>query len=200
MIKVIVFDLGGVLFSEGKLVAVGKLKKEFGYNQQVVLRILTSPESLNLRRGLLSDQQFWSWAQRQLPKRYNVALIKKKWYESYILDTKVMDLIKQLKQRYKIIAFSGNIKSRITYLDRKYGFRKLFDEEIYSFKYHLEKRDGDKLAKIMIEAAGVMPEEIVYIDDREEDTASARKLGVNVLIYSAGIDHLKKQLRKLGVR
>lgn len=197
MIKTIVFDLGGVLFSEGKSILAQKLPKE--YNRDKILLLLKSPPSIELRKGLLTDKEFWGWAKRQLPPGQEVSLIKKEWYDSYTLDLKILELVKKLRGKYRLVAFSGNIRSRVLYLDRKYDFRKLFDAEVYSYDYHLTKADPEFM-KVMIKESKAKPEEIIYIDDNQKTILPARKWGIKVLIYSSGnIGQLRKELQKLGV-
>lgn len=196
MVKAIAFDLGGVLFAEGKSVLVKKLSEGYQYDSSIVLKILKSPKSIDLRNGLLSDEEFWSWAQEQLPGGYDAQLIKNEWYDSYLIDKDIKALLEKLQGKYKLLAFSGNIESRVEYLDQKYGFRKLFDIEVYSYDYHLCKPEKE-FVEAMIKASGVKPEEIVYIDDEEKGAAAATPLGVNVIIYSRGnitqlLDELKK--------
>jgi HAD superfamily hydrolase (TIGR01509 family) len=199
MIKVIVFDLGGVLFSEGKSAAMEQLAREQGYNPGLVHQILHCPKSLDLRKGLIIDDEFWNWAQKQLPENYDALLIKKVWYDSYVLDEDVFKLIKKLKVSHRIVAFSGNIKTRIDFLEERYRFRHLFDQEIYSFDHQVTKPDR-KFVEVMIDEMKCKPEEIVYIDDNDQYTRPAREMGVRVLIYSRGaVEKLKADLAKLGV-
>jgi HAD superfamily hydrolase (TIGR01509 family) len=199
MIKTVVIDLGGVLFSEGKSVVLEKLAKVHGYDRKLIGAILSSPESISLRKGLMSDEDFWQWAQQQLPSNYDSRLIQQEWYESYILDQDVYELIASLRKKYSIIAFSGNIKSRIDFLETKYCFRHLFDIEVYSFDFHLTKPERE-FVEIMIEKSGVRPEEIVYIDDNDSYAKPARELGVNVIIYRRGeSSRLQQELRRYGL-
>ena len=199
MIQAIVFDLGGVLFSEGKSVAIDKLRREYGYDSELLRRIFSSRESVDLRKGLISDETFWSWVQTQIPQGYDAAIIKKEWYDGYVLDEEVLDLIKQLKSKYRLIAFSGNIGSRVRFLEEKYGFRKLFDVEIYSFDYHLTKPEKE-FVEVMIQKAGCQPEAIIYVDDNEAYATPARELGVQVVIYSRVQGaQLRQDLQRLGV-
>ena len=115
MIKAVAVDLGGVLFAEGKSVAAAALANTQGYDKDTVIAILTSAKSVDLRRGLLSDEQFWSWARNQLPEGYDAELIRQAWHDGYLIDTDIFDLLRALKPRYTLIAFSSNIKSRIEY-------------------------------------------------------------------------------------
>ena len=199
MIEAMAVDLGGVLFSEGKSVALEKLARLYGYDRDLVGAVLSSPKSIALRSGLVSDAEFWGWAQQQLPPSYDSRLIKQEWYEGYILDQEVYDLIADLRKKYLIIAFSGNIKSRIDYLEEKYRFRHLFDLEIYSFDFNLTKPDR-AFVDVMIAKSGVRAEEIVYLDDNDSYAQPARELGVKVVIYRRGeMSRVLQELRRYGV-
>ena len=194
MIKAIAFDLGGVLFSEGKSKVIDELAHTCWYNPAIVSGILNSPESIELRKGLMSDSDFWSWAQKKLPQWYDAQLIKKEWYDCYELDDDIYTLVQWLKWKYTLLIFSGNIKSRVEYLDNKYKFRHIFDCEVYSYMYHVNKPQKEFI-EIMIKECGVKPEEIIYIDDRKEFTSAAIPLWVNVIVYSRGkIAQLLKEL------
>lgn len=200
MIRAIVFDLGGVLFSEGKSVAVERLARERGYRKEIVLQVLTSPQSVELRKGLMSDEAFWSWVREQLPQGYDASVIRREWYDGYVLDEEILGLLKRLKASYRIIAFSGNVKSRVDFLEEKYRFRSLLDKEIYSFDHHMTKPDK-RFVETMIKESGCRPEEIVYIEDNDRYAEPARELGVRVLLYSKGeLRGLEEELRALGVR
>lgn len=199
MIRAIVFDLGGVLFAEGKAVAAEQLARKHGYNPGLVNQIFYSQKSLELRKGLITDDEFWTWVQAQLPKNRDALLIKELWYQSYVLDEDVFELVKKLKGKYKIVAFSGNIRSRIDFLEKKYGFRKFFNAEVYSFDHQRTKPDREFTIR-MVQECGCRPEEIVYIDDNERYVWPARDLGIRVLIYSRGETiKLEKELKSLGV-
>ncbi len=199
MIKAIAFDLGGVLFAEGKSVLIDRLSREYGYEREIVLEILKSPKSMDMRRGLIIDEDFWEWARKNIAQGYDVQVIKKEWYDSYILDKDIFDLIKKLRGKYKLIAFSGNIKSRVEYLDRKYDFRKYFDVEVYSYDYHLTKQEKG-FVEVMIQKSGVLPEEIAYVDDNEKYLDAAKECGISCVIYARGeIKQLKEELKKLGI-
>jgi HAD superfamily hydrolase (TIGR01509 family) len=199
MINAVVIDLGGVLFSEGKSVVLEKLATVHSYDRKLIGAILSSPQSISLRKGLIADEDFWQWAQQQLPSNYDSRLIQQEWYNGYILDLDVYDLIASLRKQYSIIAFSGNIKSRIDFLEAKYRFRQLFDLEIYSFDFHLTKPERE-FVEIMIAKSGVRPEEIVYIDDNDSYAKPARELGVNVIIYRRGESaRLQQELRRYGL-
>ena len=185
MIKTVVVDLGGVLFSEGKSVALAKLAAQHGYDRRVVGAILTSPQSILIRKGFTGDAEFWRWAQQQLPPSYDSHLIQNEWYNGYILDQEIYALVAKLRNQYSIVAFSGNIESRVAFLEEKYHFRHLFDCEVYSYDFHMTKPER-AFVEAMIAKCGARPEEIVYVDDNDTYAQPARDLGVNVVIHRPG--------------
>jgi putative hydrolase of the HAD superfamily len=199
MIKAIAFDLGGVLFTEGKALALKKLEEKYSYDKDSIFKVLTSKRSLDMHKGLITEDEFWLWAKNQIPKGYNIEIIRREWYEGYLLDKDIRELIIKLKKNYKIIAFSGNIKGRIQYLDKKYDFRRYFDLEIYSYDHHVCKPDKEFI-EVLLRESKLKPEEIVYIDDSEYWSKEAPKFGIRVIIYKTGqIEALKKSLKKLGI-
>lgn len=200
MTLTIVFDLGGVLFAEGRSVFLNALQAEGSKEVGHMRRILASPESVQLRKGMLSDRDFWSWVKSELPMGSDVNVMRQRWYDCYTIDPDIFRLVRRLYGRYRLVAFSGNIKSRVEYLDKKYDFRRYFDSEVYSFEHHMDKPE-DEFFKTMIRSANTIPENIVYIDDKEHKAAPAREEGVNVFIYSqGGINLLKQELRGLGIQ
>lgn len=203
MIRVISVDLGGVLFSEGKKVALVKLEKEKGYDKDLILSLLQgrkSQKATDWRRGLILDKDFWQYIKENLPADYDVDLIKQEWWDGYILDQALYDFLTDLKKNYKIIAFSGNVKDRINYLENKYHFGKLFDEEVYSFDCNFSKGDKEFYG-VLIRKADCRPEEIIHIDDHNSVKELGESLGINVVLYErGGIEKLKNELLKFNIK
>jgi len=204
MIKAIAFDLGGVFFAEGKSVALESMKKKYNYDPKIIKPLLSarlSQMATAIRRGDIEDEEFWSWVQSKLPAGYDAKIIKQEFYDGYILDKDICDLVKKLKEKYVLIVFSGNIRDRIDYLENKYNFRYLFDLEVYSFDCHTTKTDlGDLFYRKLIETANCEPAEILCIDDGDYVVEPLKKLGVNIILYSrGGIQNLLKELRDFEV-
>lgn len=198
-VKAIVFDLGGVLFREGKSVAIEKLFEEKKYDKEIVHGVLTSPKSRDLRAGFITDEGFWGFVQKQLPEGYDARTIKDYWYDGYILDEDIFNLVKKLHGKYKLFIFSGNVKSRVEYLENKYDFRKYFDLEVYSYDYHLNKPQKE-FVDILVEKSELNPNEMVFIDDSEEVLKPAKELGIKTAVYETGNIHdLENKLKSFDI-
>lgn len=199
MIQVIACDLGGVLFSEGKTVALKRLEAKYGYDRNIIYSVLTSDESFKLRLGMISDTSFWHYAQKQLPQKYDAQIIRDVWYDSYLLDKDILWLIRSLRAQYTIIAFSTNIKSRIDFLEQKYGFRRYFHTEVYSYGYQTYKQEK-RFFSILLEKADVDPEEIVVIDDQQKNLVIPQKMDMKTVHYTSGkIRELKNIFKDVGI-
>ncbi|HIG95689.1 TPA: HAD hydrolase-like protein [Candidatus Woesearchaeota archaeon] len=200
MIKVIALDLGGVVFSDGKQGVLDRLVASHGYDSTIVKKLLSCPESTNLRRGRFTDEQFWNRAKKILPAKYDAQVIKQAYYDAYEPDPDVFPLVQQLHATGNMLmAFSGNIRSRIEYLDRKYQFRQYFGKEVYSFDYDANKPE-QKLWEAMLCAAGVPGDEIFYVDDNDYYAPLAQRDGVHMHVYKkGGIRELKDAIRNAGV-
>ena len=198
-IKSVVFDLGGVLFSEGKSVALEVLSRDYGYDPAVVREVLTCPRSREMRKGLIAEDAFWSWVEDQTPRDYDAKAIRDEWYKGYALDQDVFELAKRLKGDFRLAAFSENVRDRVAYLDEKYSFRELFDVEIYSYDHHVGKRDP-RFLDILLTTLGGRPDEILYIDDSRKVLELAEQRGVNVVHYTTGQKtRIEAAMRQLGV-
>lgn len=197
-IKSVVFDLGGVLFTEGKSVALDVLFRDYGYDPAVVGEVLTCPRSRDMRKGLISEESFWSWVEGLIPPDYDARTIRDEWYKGYALDREVFDLVKRLRDDFKLVAFSENIRDRIAYLDEKYRFRALFDVEIYSYDHQAGKRDPEFL-EVLLATLVERPEEILYIDNCRNVLESAERRGLNVVLYTTGqMTRIETAMRRLG--
>lgn len=198
-VRTVVFDLGGVLFTEGKSVALEVLSRDFGYNRTIVWDVLTCKQSRDMRKGLLSEEAFWSWVAGQIPEGYDAQVIKDEWYKGYTLDPEILKLVKRLQGHYRLVAFSENVQSRVVYLDQRYQFRELFDEQIYSYDHHFGKRDPEFL-EILLRVLGDPTTEILYVDNSKAPLEMAEKLGMKVIHYTTGQkESIEAMMRCLGI-
>lgn len=62
MVKNIIFDLGGVYFTEGVKVAIPRFAKKYGISESTVesgLRGASAEIARQYRRGLITEAEFW---------------------------------------------------------------------------------------------------------------------------------------------
>lgn len=207
-IKVAVVDMGGVLFSDGGTEAIKHLQESHGYDTKITTRIVRGKDKKQLSRGKITDEQFWSAHAITLPQGYDINVIKRAWYDGYVLDEKVLEVVKGLKKnKYHLVLFTGNIQSRVEYIENRYKFLYLFDECVYSYEEGYGKTQPEfhrsMLDRVRLKF-NASAQEVVLLDDKADLAQPSRDAGVNVVIYTkdkpgSDFNHLCSELARLGV-
>ncbi|MCA9718879.1 MAG: HAD hydrolase-like protein [Myxococcales bacterium] len=197
-IRFCAFDLGGVLFADGTraLPDSGRLAPE----HRAAIALLRAPEAKALRAGTMDEDAFWRWAAPRLPAGLTCDALRDAWYASYAPDPEIFSLLRELHDaEVPLVAFSGNIRSRVEHLDARHPFRHLFRHEVWSYEHGVTKPDP-RFVEILLEVLGCPPPAIAYVDDKDSALAPARARGVVGIRYDRGaIGPLRRALRSLGL-
>jgi len=108
------------------------------------------------------------------------------------------ELVSELRKNYKVIAFSGNIRERVEYLNEKYNLYEDFDDFVLSFNVGYSK-ENIGFYKILLEKIKYKPEECIFVDDWRENLDIAKGLGMKTILFYTP-EQLKFDLRKLDVK
>ncbi|MBD3254832.1 MAG: HAD hydrolase-like protein [Candidatus Lokiarchaeota archaeon] len=189
LIKTIVFDLGGVFFTNGTYYAVDKIQKQWNIKNRRLVEFFfgnnPASEGNLVRLGLITMDEFEDSVSRKLcipdsEKR----LIRELWFSSYTPNYLMEDVVKTLSRQYRLIVFSGNIKERIEYLDDRYDFLKYFDEYLFSYDYQIHKGDKEFYYEL-INCVDCDPENALLIDDSQSHIDHAESLGLKGIKYTS---------------
>jgi HAD superfamily hydrolase (TIGR01509 family) len=204
-IRTIIFDFGGVLFTDGTWAAIKKLINtlHLNENQCEILEECFSNKSGSLaqliRMGLITLDEFLNKIiiKLGLPDSKK-KLIKHIWFSSYVPNYKMKKILKQLSKKYKLVAFSGNVKERIKYIQKRYDFLKYFDDMIFSFDYKRSKKELE-LYHELLNHIDCEPSEAILIDNSWGNINRAKKVGLNGIFYSY-TKQLFENLKEFEVR
>ena len=190
-IKTIVFDFGGVLFTDGSLVAIKKIQRAFKLKECDTEDIMdcfsNEPGAIGnlIRLGKISLEEFEDgFAERLGLTDSQKRTLRHHWFSSYVPNYLMKKVVKKLAKDYNLIAFSGNVRERIEYLRKR--FRKMFkyfDDEVYSFDYGQQKRNIE-FYEILLDHLDCKPEEALLIDDSPRNIRIARSIGMHGIRYS----------------
>lgn len=199
-IKVIIFDLGGVVFENGTHKAIKYLKEKYSFSDDLLEKIFYGKEALAFREGRFTPKEFWRFIDSILPKesRLTARNIRSIWYNFYIPPKGMLELLANLKRNYKLGILSGNIKERVDFLNEKYDFRKFFDFEVYSFDVGMNKPNLAFYQKAL-EKANVDAENCLYVDDHLEYVEPAKKLEMQTMLFR-NFNQFLKELKQIGVK
>ncbi len=112
------------------------------------------------------------------------------------VDAQVLSLLKQLKKNYVLAALTNLTEQRYG-ADIEMGLYEYFDYEILSFKEGLKKPDPLYFDRALT-ITGLIPEEVVFIDDQVKNTDAAKKLEIKSILFT-DYDNLITELRLLKV-
>ena len=200
-IKTIVFDLGGVYFTRGTHLAIEKIidiySIEDRHSVREFFRDSYEKEGHKLRLGLINMDEF----EERFVSSFNIDIdnihhIRNIWFSSYVPYYKMEELVLQLKN-YKLIIFSGNIKERIEFLNKRYDFLKYFNTYLFSYDYQKNKNDI-AFYEELLNHLNCEPSEAIMIDDENKNIKMAKSLGLNAILYYY-TEQLVEELKKYKI-
>ena len=181
MIKNIVFDFGDVFINLDKEATYKKLKK-LGVKEFTEELLDVSKQ---YEMGMLTTQEFLKTVKRLFPLISELKF-KNAW-NSMLLDFPIHRLyfLKSLakSKKYRIFLLSNTNDLHISWIQRTWGeklfseFKNCFEKFYLSHEIHLRKPNKD-IYEFVIKSNKLLPEETFFIDDTEENTIIATRLGI----------------------
>ncbi|MDP2598589.1 MAG: HAD family phosphatase, partial [Candidatus Liptonbacteria bacterium] len=101
----------------------------------------------------------------------------------FLLNHGLMDIVVELKKRYKVGLLSNFTHPWLSELLREYDLRKHFDEVLISSQEKMIKPDPRFFQK-MLGLLGAEAAESVFIDDKQTNVDGAKNLGIHALLFT----------------
>ncbi|MDR0398332.1 MAG: HAD family phosphatase [Endomicrobium sp.] len=193
--KIIVFDLGNVIFK------FDLMKFIKAYIQRIPDHKITDFNELiptysefaySYEKGNISSFDFYDiLAKRtQYLGTYNEFVFQ--WNNIFEPMPETIELIAMLASKYKLAILSNTNELHFDYLKDRYpeAFA-LFNDFFLSYKMHLRKPE-DEIYQQVIRRYNVLPSEIFFIDDMEENIKAAKRNGINAWLFTKTYDLTKK--------
>lgn len=197
MVKAIIFDLGGVLFTNGTAVFVKKIAVRYGQEETVVRNVFDGELGSLYREAKISREEFWRGVIKALGLHEDMNELENEWIGSYELIEGTRNIIQALAETYKVYFLSDNVRERVEQLEQKYHFLSLFTGGIFSHEVGMRKPDPRIYQKIL-ELACVNSREAIYIDDKPDFLSPAQALGMIAFVFTTP-EQLQKDLQRCGV-
>ncbi|MEX1352671.1 MAG: HAD-IA family hydrolase [Desulfobacterales bacterium] len=196
MLRTIIFDLGGVYFSDGTRVAIDTISVKYRIERDSVETILNGKPGKQYRIGKISVEQFWHQANTSWNIEISSEKLSQIWYSSYQPNEGVVRLVARLKNAgYELLYLSNNTRERVAYLDKKYSFRQKFNDGIFWHVVKCKKPDS-LIYQLLLNRASHPASECVYIDDKPEYLGPAKSLGMQVIAFKSA-SQLESRLKEL---
>ncbi len=184
MIKAIIFDLGGVLFTNGTKDFINTLSKRYGLDPEKVKDVMDGELGSLYREAKISRNEFWDKLLQELDLIANADELEEEWINGYKLIEGTRDLIEELSKKYKVYFLSDNVKERVDQINNQYSFLSWFEGGIFSHEAGVRKPNS-QIYKIVLEKARVKPEEAVFIDDKPHFLIPAKEMGMLTFAFES---------------
>lgn len=183
MITTFLFDLGGVLFTNGTTQFITFLSSRYSLPVDFVKNIIDGELGTRYREGLISRDEFWAQAIKQLSLTESADTLENQWISGYQLISETKEIIILLSKKYNLYYLSDNVKERVDALDRRFHFLSLFQGGIFSHEVGVRKPDP-KIYRYALSKANVVPSETVFIDDKKTNLEPASEMGITPLLFT----------------
>ena len=200
MIKNIIFDLSEVIIS-GYFGVEDILEKDYNIPVDEFINrkeIDTLEYYLDTMRGNYSEDEYCSYLLEGTNWNISIDELKKVFRKNLNIPVPgVMQIIKELKNKYKLILLSDYVKEWKEWLFKRNSELSIFDYMYFSYEHKKLKSDKGTF-QFIIDTLNLKPEETIFIDDLEQNVISAQKSGINGIVFKDA-SQLRDELKKLNV-
>lgn len=182
MIKALIFDWFGVSTTENwSDCMVRKMQKDFGIDEHT-FRKAFDPLLQSFARNDLTPDEFLEQLITPLlpdadPKQFSFLFTTLP-----ELNHELLDYIKSLKQQYPTYLLSNNFGPVFPNYEKMIHLEDYFTELLLSHKLNISKVD-DNIWPGILSKLPFKPDEILFIDNKEQYAAVAQKRGVNTIVF-----------------
>ena len=199
MIKLIIFDLGGVCFEIDWLKVNDEMVKKF--NVTTLVKSAGNEKAVSYYKEALEGKRHPIDMFKELNKEDSnlneIVKFYKELYKKYKAhNDQIYELIRKLKEKFTVVCLSD---TNVVHYEahEEQGTIKDFHHVFTSFKIGSIKRDENTFKKVLSELS-IKPEEAIFIDDNDKNVEVAKSLGVNGIKYTS-YEALIKELKNLKV-
>lgn len=184
VIRAVVFDIGGVLEITPDLGIAACWEPRLGWPAGELQRRLGDVWAGSRVGALTEDRVHQAVTERLgLDKPQFMAFMADVWRE-YLgsADTELIEYARGLRPRFRTGIVSNSMVGAREREQAAYGFEDLVDEIVYSHEVGLAKPDP-RIYALACARLGVIPPEMVFVDDVEQNVTGAREAGLCAVFH-----------------
>ncbi|MEV6965125.1 HAD-IA family hydrolase [Hamadaea sp. NPDC051192] len=197
MVRVLAFDLGGVLFSDGTREFIEYLRRAHGVDTAHAGELLHGDLGSRYREGTVTRDEFWGTFRHTLRLEDSADDLAARWIDGYRIDEGTRDLIRDVSARYAVYYLSDNVADRVEAVEDRYGFLNLFTGGVFSHEVGVRKPDR-RIYEHLLWIAEADAEDVVFVDDKQWALDPAAQLGMATVLFQHS-DQARHALAALGV-
>lgn len=197
MIKLIIFDIGGVIDTFYERQYISYITKKLGISE-AEFRSTLIPILKKSEVGQMSVKEI----EQAVARRFRIRTSQLEWNSSFKrlnrLNLDVVSLVQRLSRHYTIVLLTNVSRSRQT-VKMQTILKKVKYDRIFASCYLKMAKPDPRIYRLVLRKMKVKPSEAIFIDDREINVVGARKVGITAIQF-LGYASLVKKLKILGIR
>lgn len=198
MIKNIILDMGNVLLTFDPEIPLNHFCSTEEAKNIIRKELFQGPEWIQGDYGFISGKDRYEPVSRRVPEIFHESL--RNCVEHWDICMKpvsgAMDFCEYVKvRRYGIYVLSNADDAFHDYFPR-FADEEYFDGVMVSSDVHMIKPET-RIYEYFLKTYRLIPEECLFIDDREENITGAQKAGINGYLFKGNFEKIKELLEQL---
>lgn len=198
MIKAVIFDYGGVISGSPGTHVRKDIAEAFKSSEGEVGKVIGKLIG-RFRKGELSEDKFWEVMAKELDREipeHKYELWKNDFRKKLVIFDDMLMFVRELKAAgLKVGVISNNIMPFVEVIKERQGFSE-FELVLNSCEVGLSKPD-EGIYRLALAELDLSPNEVLFIDDREENIDTAKRLGMHVLIAQKDRDKVREDIKQV---
>jgi len=183
MIKIVLFDYGGVIAEEGFRNGLMAMAHEQGLDIDTTLNVAKrAVYDSGFVLGWGTENEFWELMREGCGLKGSDSVLRKRILERFVLRRWIIKLVEQLHQQGYITGILSDQMHWLDWLNERDHFYEFFDHVFNSYTMGKGKRDPSLFNDIADQLA-LSPAEILFVDDIENNVKRARAAGWKTIHY-----------------
>jgi epoxide hydrolase-like predicted phosphatase len=197
MVKAIIFDWGGVLCEETALGLISYFSKAL----QVAPEPLVSafrPFLPAFQKGEISEDDLWQGmcVVLKIERPYNQSLWGDALRAIYIPNMEMFALASRVKDKGYTVGLLSNAEMAAMAFFHEQGYA-MFDAAVFSCAEGTRKPE-QRIYEIALERLNVKAHEAIFIDDRADFLAGAKRLGIHTILFKSP-EQVRQELSSFAI-
>lgn len=197
-IRAFFFDLGNVLVLFDHMASAQRIAAGTKADPKALFRFFfESPLMVEHDTGRISTPQFHKALQQQLGLAAEYEEFLEIWNNIFTENREMAALIRQLLRRHPCYLVSNTNRPHFEFIRQSFSIIEEFSGWVLSYEVGALKPDP-AIYRRGLELAGVEPQEVFYVDDRQDLIDAAGAMGFHAHRY-VGMEPLIRELQRRGI-
>jgi glucose-1-phosphatase len=183
-IRVVIFDLGGVLVRTEDRGPRLMLARQYGLTYEGISNLVFENETARMATiGEVTTQDHWEAVRLALNATADeLKSVKSGFWKGDRLDTELVEYIRSLRPRYKTGLLSNAWDNLRRVVMEDWKIADAFDDILVSAEIGVAKPDP-RIYQVAVERFQVSPQEAVFIDDMPANVQAACEVGLHAIQF-----------------